>query len=95
MTAWGMTLDDEAVANHTSFCVRLFLYGLLPREMAAGEREDRVRHAHGGGLSAGEQAQDEESGDVGALQDENRRLRKLLVASMLEVASLKERANGT
>jgi len=31
-----------------------------------------------------------ESRDVRELQDENRRLKKLLVASMLEVASLKE-----
>lgn len=30
--AWGVVLDEEAVARHARYCVRLFLHGLLPRE---------------------------------------------------------------
>jgi TetR/AcrR family transcriptional repressor of mexJK operon len=64
ITAWGMTLNDAEVDNHTSYCVRLFLYGLLP----APSRETR---------------------QLDTLQEENERLRQLLVESMLQASSLK------
>jgi AcrR family transcriptional regulator len=76
ITLWGMTVDDATIRTHTSYCVRLFLHGLLPhREGAPGPSDNEST----------------ESRDLGVLQEENRRLRKLLVASMLEAASYKER----
>ena len=36
MAAWGVVLDNAAIDRHTQYCVRLFLYGLLPREASAG-----------------------------------------------------------
>jgi AcrR family transcriptional regulator len=80
MTAWGMVLDANEVDRHTRYCVRLFLHGLLPRE------------------NGGDQTVESESTDVTvapsrrsrALQVENRRLKKLLLESMLELAALKE-----
>jgi AcrR family transcriptional regulator len=40
-SAWGIALDQDALARHTRYCVHLFLHGLLPREPAgdAGELE--------------------------------------------------------
>ena len=66
MKAWGMTLDDETVEHHTRYGVRLFLNGLLRRDMAPVEP------------------------GIEALQEENRRLREMLVASMLETSSLRD-----
>jgi len=63
MTAWGMTLDDATVDHHTRFGVRLFLHGLLPRDVP----------------------------EASQLLEENRRLRELLVDSMLETRLLSER----
>jgi TetR/AcrR family transcriptional regulator, mexJK operon transcriptional repressor len=74
MTVWGMTLDQAAIDRHTRYSVRLFLYGLLPRE---------IREEGRPGVPGSQHAQ--------ALETENRRLRKLLLESMLEVAALKER----
>ena len=34
-TAWGVVLDNEAIHQHTSYCVHLFLHGLTPRDEAA------------------------------------------------------------
>lgn len=90
MTVWGMTLDDDTIDSHTSYCVRLFLYGLLPRTRAlAGNRETGLEVAdydppHHPPLD------DDLPADWQELQDENRRLKKLLVTSMLELASLRE-----
>ncbi len=40
--AWGVVFDDEAVARHTRYCVRLFLHGALPGQgSGAIERENR------------------------------------------------------
>jgi TetR/AcrR family transcriptional regulator, mexJK operon transcriptional repressor len=76
MTAWGMVLDEAAIDRHTRYCVRLFLYGLLARGGTA----------QAGSVKAGML----ESQQVQALETENRRLKKLLLESMLEVAALKE-----
>jgi TetR/AcrR family transcriptional regulator, mexJK operon transcriptional repressor len=74
ITAWGMTLNDAQIDNHTCYCVRLFLHGLLPQAAAVPA--------------------DGEANELKALQEENRRLRDMLVAAMLEVSSLKESSNG-
>jgi AcrR family transcriptional regulator len=39
--AWGMVLPQEAIDRHTSYSVRLFLYGLLPHGDGAAEDENR------------------------------------------------------
>lgn len=74
MAAWGMTLDDEAIDNHTCYCVRLFLHGLLEREQGAAEALPPAADPN-----------------VRRLEEENRRLRDMLVAAMLEASTLKER----
>jgi len=79
VTVWGMSLDEAAIERHTRHSVRLFLYGLLPR----GE-------AHAASAAPVDRAAPALSSDVIELQNENRRLRKLLLDSMLEVESLKE-----
>ena len=91
MAAWGITLSDEAIKDHISYSVRLFLYGLLPRELS-WSRGPQPKP------SVLTQSADLETsrGPSGTTnyKDENRRLRDLLVSSMLEVASLKERLDG-
>jgi AcrR family transcriptional regulator len=40
--AWGVVLEEEAIARHTRYCVRLFLHGALPAQgEGAIERENR------------------------------------------------------
>jgi len=94
MTAWGLVLDEAVIDRHTDYCVRLFLYGLLPREAPreallapeAGEsplsaqRTSPSGHLEDGGASR----------QLKALETENRRLKRLLLDSMLQVAALKE-----
>jgi AcrR family transcriptional regulator len=75
MAAWGVTIDPAAIDQHTRYCVGLLLNGVLPRAASAAASAD------GGETSA----------DREPLEDENRRLRKLLVESMLELSVLKER----
>lgn len=69
--AWGVTLDERAIDDHTTYCVQLFLRGLLPRQGEIATAKDRPEH--------------------NVLEEENRRLRDMLVASMLEVSALKEK----
>lgn len=73
MTVWGLTLDQETIEQHTNYCVRLFLHGLLPRQAAPGAPAEPRPAEHA------------------SLLEENQRLRKLLVAAMLEAADLKEK----
>ena len=76
MTAWGIPYEYADVQRFTRFSVRLFLKGLLPREDAwAGAAAEEVETAT----------------DLQALREENRRLRRLLIDSMLEAEVLKER----
>ena len=79
MTVWGLQLDAAAVDRHTRYAVDLFLHGVLPRE-------------------ASSPAADWDAGEAEApaevLADENRRLKKLLVDAMLQIAELKEQAAG-
>ena len=84
MAAWGLVLDKSAIDRHTQYSVRLFLYGLLPRA-TSGNGDDRTEHTEPGktGLSR--------SQSLEALETENRRLKKLLLDSMLQLAALKER----
>jgi AcrR family transcriptional regulator len=84
MTVWGMEFDKESTERHTRYAVDLFLHGLLQRTGSV----DAVGDGEGEG-AAGVPA------DLRSLEDENRRLRRLLVESMLELAELKEgRAKG-
>lgn len=41
--AWGMILPQEAIDRHTAYCVRLFLYGLLPSAEIAVEENRRLK----------------------------------------------------
>ena len=83
MTAWGVVLDDTAIGKHTRYCVRLFLRGLLPREQEAGTPKDTPHQRHAASDAAKRKT----------LEDENSRLKKLLVKLMLELAVLKDRIN--
>jgi len=86
MAAWGVVLDAAAIDRHTQYCVRLFLYGLLPREAAGA-----ARGANGSAQSGPAHAETNVPRSQQALETENRRLKKLLLDSMLQVAALKER----
>jgi TetR/AcrR family transcriptional repressor of mexJK operon len=77
MTAWGLVLDSAAIDQHTQFCVRLFLHGLLARGPESTEFS----------LTRSQNGE--------ALETENRRLKKLLLDSMLQLAALKERQGGS
>lgn len=90
MTAWGMNLDGAAIASHTRYCVRLFLYGYLPRDAAS----DRPSGADRAPPVAAETTENGASfpQHLRALETENRRLKKLLLESMLEAAALKEQS---
>lgn len=92
MAAWGVVLDRAAIDRHTQYCVRLFLYGLLQREAAGG-----TSRGNGGVLPSrqSEQLGMPRSQHSEALEIENRRLKKLLLDSMLQVAALKERQGGS
>jgi AcrR family transcriptional regulator len=79
MTVWGLQLDEAAVDRHTRYAVDLFLHGLLPRAPEAAGAEVA-------GGEAGARPPEQKS-----LADENRRLKKLLVETMLELTALKER----
>ena len=87
MAAWGVVLDNAAIDRHTQYCVRLFLYGLLPREASAGT----PRSANGGAQPGSMHPESHVPRSLQALETENRRLKRLLLDSMLQVAALKER----
>jgi TetR/AcrR family transcriptional regulator, mexJK operon transcriptional repressor len=91
MAAWGIVLDTAAIDRHTQYCVRLFLYGLLPRESSPAHGANGANGALPRGVALGAPAR---SPQVEALETENRRLRKLLLDSMLQIAALKERHGG-
>jgi TetR/AcrR family transcriptional regulator, mexJK operon transcriptional repressor len=92
MAAWGIVLDNAAIDRHTQYCVRLFLYGLLPRETSAAPAHGGNGGAHAGPPHAEMNMPRPQHRE--ALETENRRLRKLLLDSMLQVAALKERHGG-
>jgi AcrR family transcriptional regulator len=75
MAAWGVVLDEATIDRHTRYGVRMFLHGLLAR---ASTSDGAPRETP----AAASLPQ--------ALEEENRRLRKLLVEAMLETAALKE-----
>jgi AcrR family transcriptional regulator len=86
MTAWGLHLDEAAVERQTRYAVGLFLHGLKPREAGTSGAAAAV------GADAARVA--DLARAVRALEDENRRLRRLLVDSMLEISTLKDHATG-
>jgi TetR/AcrR family transcriptional regulator, mexJK operon transcriptional repressor len=90
MAAWGVVLDKAAIDRHTQYCVRLFLYGLLPREAAGGT----ARGANGSAQPGPTHPESNVPRSQQALETENRRLKKLLLDSMLQVAALKERQDS-
>ena len=44
--AWGVVLDEEALARHARYCVHLFLHGLLPREERTAPDEPELAELH-------------------------------------------------
>jgi len=91
-TAWGVAFDLSTLEQHVRYCVKIFLYGLHgPRQGTAAsappQGSDDLFPA-GPGFAAPEAPA---PGEHLALHEENRRLRNLLVESMLEVAALRER----
>jgi TetR/AcrR family transcriptional regulator, mexJK operon transcriptional repressor len=84
MTAWGMTIDEDIIDQHTRYGVRLFLHGLLGTIGAATARQSPVLRASVAGEASLAAGQDDE------LRNQNRRLKALLVDAMLEVATLRE-----
>lgn len=99
MTAWGLEQDRSAVARHTALSVRLFLHGLLPRSGDPKYPKAPGMGAHGG-LAVPSQGPSKAGDDGEALDDsirttaelwaENRRLKKLLIAALLESTTLRE-----
>lgn len=93
MTAWGLTLEKSEIDRHTRDCVRLFLYGLLPREERASSATSRTlpSHVDQPALASGTTgAALSDARRLTALEDENRRLKILLADAMLESAAHKE-----
>jgi TetR/AcrR family transcriptional repressor of mexJK operon len=85
MTAWGRVVEGQAVESHTRYCVRLFLHGFLARDRPAQSRNNSQRPTAKPGRGPAQTA------PVGThLEAENRRLRNLLVQTMLELSALKE-----
>ena len=89
MSAWGVVLDESVVDRNTRYCVRLFLNGLLPREKAGGGPPGNARKVQSGEIEPRETNMSQ-SQHLQALETENRRLKKLLLESMLELAAFKE-----
>jgi TetR/AcrR family transcriptional regulator, mexJK operon transcriptional repressor len=89
MAAWGVVLDSAAIDRHTQYCVRLFLYGLLPREVSVATAHAVNGNAPSAPTHAKHSAPRAQQWE--ALETENRRLKKLLLDSMLQLAALKER----
>lgn len=82
-TAWGLSFDDDSVERHVVFTVRLFLFGLMPRDaFPEKSRGGRKRPK----ADASVQGSDIPQARLQQLEDENRLLRKLLVDVMLESA---------
>jgi TetR/AcrR family transcriptional repressor of mexJK operon len=91
MTAWGMTLDQSAIDRHTRYCVHLFLHGLMPRAADSIAAASHAQAAAAADSESDTNASLPPAARVRALETENRRLRKLLLESMLRVAALTER----
>lgn len=96
VSAWGMVLDETTIDHHTHYCVHLFLYGLvtpepkIPGAQAGDKRQLGARRRTAHSLLLDLNAQDAHR--LRALEEENRRLKMLLADSLLQVATLKERA---
>lgn len=81
-TAWGMEIEKAQIDKHTTDCVRLFMYGLLPRAEHRHVDPSADVQQHGSGAA--------ESQRMAALEDENRRLKVLLAESMLSLAACRD-----
>lgn len=100
-TAWGLSFDDESVERHIVFTVRLFIFGLMPRDaqagVEAGPKSGLGESARAASLSDAPVPAGHGSAASGVrmreLEEENRTLRKLLVDTMLENVGL-ENAGG-
>lgn len=93
----GLELDPIEVDRFTRHNVQLFLHGLLSRKMTgpAGSNFPVTDSQLGPAPEPEETTADPgEIQELQLLESENRRLKKLLVTSMLEIASLKERLEG-
>ena len=88
MTVWGLKLDDGKIKSHTSYCVRLFLYGILAREK--GHAQPAAVEDADESLPLDDVPDISRTQNLQELKNENRRLREMLLESMLEVASIRE-----
>jgi TetR/AcrR family transcriptional regulator, mexJK operon transcriptional repressor len=89
MSVWGVSLDRAAIGRHTSTCVRLFLQGLLPRDIANVPCVPLESARHQREVSALPQASLAPASRT--TTEENRCLKILLADAMLEIAALRER----
>ncbi|MDE8650884.1 TetR/AcrR family transcriptional regulator [Novosphingobium album (ex Liu et al. 2023)] len=85
-TAWGLTFDQATIDKLIVSYVRLFMYGLVPRQGEPAHDPPAPPPPAG--------PDDPESAESASLIEENRRLRKLLVEAMLANASLRERGEN-
>lgn len=85
MAAWGVTLDRATIDRHMRYCVRLFLYGFVtrPSELRPSQPLPNVEPPSPAPEAA-------TARDPKVIEDENRRLRRLLVEAHLENAALRE-----
>lgn len=84
--AWGIAYNKDEVAQRTRYSIHLLLHGLLPdRESQRKDLSDEQLDSSSDDGSA------PASRNLEALQTENRKLRDLLVETMLEAAAQKER----
>lgn len=95
VAAWGMAHNIEALNQQLKHSVHMFLYGVLPRDAGSSMISSPTQQlpklaAKRSANNSGSADDSEVADDLQELQNENRRLRKLLLASMLEVESLKE-----
>jgi TetR/AcrR family transcriptional repressor of mexJK operon len=95
MTAWGRVVDSASIESHTRYCVRLFLHGLLAQEHGRGEARQPSSGARGRAATLADAKAAELNSANTHLETENRRLRDLLVQTMLELSVLKEKAGQT
>jgi TetR/AcrR family transcriptional regulator, mexJK operon transcriptional repressor len=77
LTAWGIALEGKAVAEHTGYCVHLFLNGVLAQDASTGS-------ARRGSTAASQAVYGTQ---LQTLQEENRQLKILLADEMLKASA--------
>lgn len=86
-SAWGLMFDEQSIERHIVYSVRLFLFGLLPRDSAQADATSMQASPATSSTSQDEQRTAVDPARLRQLEEENQLLRKLLVDTMLEKAS--------